>query len=172
MQKLILVVAVPLTFLCVLVAVEFPMFGWLGLAAPVAMFTWLVLRMRHAPAPPGFERPLVVPPAEAGDDDVVDAIFDDGTQAGTAPSDSLTTVARYQFAIDAQLARNRLEAEGIPAFLANEHTTQALGFYRTAHGGVGVMVATAQAAAAAQVLQALAAGAYALEDKAPPATPA
>ena len=73
MQKLLLVVTIPLAFLCVLVAVENPALGWLGLAAPLALFVWLLKRMQHAPAP---SRPPV-PPAEPGDDIVVDAIFDD-----------------------------------------------------------------------------------------------
>ena len=82
MQKLLLVVAIPLVFLCVLVAVEIPALGWLGLVAPVAFFVWLLKRMQHAPTP-GHDRPPAMPPLEPGDDIVVDAIFDD--DASTHP---------------------------------------------------------------------------------------
>lgn len=82
MQKLLLVVAVPLVFLCVLVAVENPVLGWLGLAAPVALFVWLLRRMQHAP-PRDHDRPPAMPPLEPGDDIVVDAVFAD--DASTHP---------------------------------------------------------------------------------------
>jgi hypothetical protein len=150
MQKLLLVVAVPLVFACVLVAVEFPAFGWIGFVAPVALFVWLLRRMGNAPPPPEHERPVVVP-AAAADDDVVDALFDDEA----APTDPLATIARYPFAIDARQARDRLQAAGIAAVLANDHTAQALGFAPPAQGGVALQVPTAQAAAAASVLEVL-----------------
>jgi hypothetical protein len=88
MQKLLLVVAIPLVFLCVLVAVENPVLGWLGFVAPVALFVWLLRRMQHAPAP-GHDRAPAMAPVEPGDDIVVDAIFDDDASAhpleGKAP---------------------------------------------------------------------------------------
>src|SRR4051794_31664637 len=41
-------------------------------------------------------------------------------------SDRLVTVASYTFAPEAQMARNLLEAEGVPAFLAGEMTAEVL----------------------------------------------
>src|SRR5262249_54020872 len=45
----------------------------------------------------------------------------------TLMADKLITVATYTSSIDAALARNRLEAEGIPAFLDNEESSSVWG---------------------------------------------
>ena len=80
------------------------------------------------------------------------------------PADSLVTLATYHFPEQANLLRGRLMADGIPAFVTNAHTTQALGYLRLAHGGVRVMVPAAREAAARAVISALDEGDYRLED--------
>jgi hypothetical protein len=79
-------------------------------------------------------------------------------------SDSLTVVAQFSFPIDAQMLQARLEADGIPAWVANANTVQAFGYLRSAVGGVRVMVPTRLIEDAKRVVAALAAGEYALDD--------
>jgi hypothetical protein len=81
MQKLLLVLAIPLAFFAVLVAIEVPQLGFLGFVVPVAVFVWMLRRLRHAPAP---DRGPAITPAAPGE--VVDAIFDDDVPAETADS--------------------------------------------------------------------------------------
>lgn len=50
------------------------------------------------------------------------------------------TVASYSFPHEAQLARSRLEAAGIPAFVADEHTINMYWLYSQALGGVKLQV--------------------------------
>lgn len=52
----------------------------------------------------------------------------------------LTTIARYSFPHEAQLARCSLEAAGIPAFIADEHTINMQWLYSDAMGGVRLQV--------------------------------
>ncbi|KAA0446357.1 MAG: DUF2007 domain-containing protein [Candidatus Thioglobus sp.] len=52
----------------------------------------------------------------------------------------LTTVARFSFAHEAYIARAKLESEGIPATLADEHTINMQWLYSNALGGVKVQV--------------------------------
>ena len=90
---------------------------------------------------------------------------DDGDDAGDIDaSDSLTIIARFSFAIDAQILQARLEADGIPAWVVNAHTAQAFGPLRNAVGGVRVMVPTDEVENARRVIAALAAGEYALDE--------
>jgi hypothetical protein len=84
-------------------------------------------------------------------------------EAGEVADCGLVTIARYHFPEPANLLRGRLQADGIPAFVMNAHTTQALGYLRLAHGGVRVMVPTGLEAAAREVIQALDRGEYALD---------
>ena len=48
----------------------------------------------------------------------------------------LKTIARYPFPHEAHIARSRLESEGIPAFVADEHTISMQWLYSNAMGGV------------------------------------
>lgn len=54
--------------------------------------------------------------------------------------DSLVTVASFSFPYEAQIARATLESEGIPAFVADEHTINMQWLYSNAMGGVRVQV--------------------------------
>lgn len=53
---------------------------------------------------------------------------------------TLVTVASYSFPHEAHLAKARLEAEGIPVFVADEHTVNMQWLYSNAIGGVKVQV--------------------------------
>lgn len=65
---------------------------------------------------------------------------------------ALVTIAAYSFPHEAHLARVRLEAEGIPVFIADEHTVNMQWLYSNALGGVRVQVPAPFAAQAQQVL--------------------
>ena len=52
----------------------------------------------------------------------------------------LVTIARYSLPYEAHLARSRLDAEGIPAFVADEHTIGMQWLYSNALGGVRLQV--------------------------------
>lgn len=71
--------------------------------------------------------------------------------------------------MEAHLAKGRLEAEGIPAFVVNEHHVWANWTLSHALGGVRVQVASADAERAARILEDHAAGKFAngLEDEFP-----
>ena len=64
-------------------------------------------------------------------------------------SDRLVTIARFSTPIEAQLARARLEAEGIPCYLANEAHAQMNGGL----GGVQLQVAEGNAQSASEALR-------------------
>ena len=64
--------------------------------------------------------------------------------------DRFVTVARFSLAIDAQLARARLEAEGVPCHLSNEASAQLDGA-----GSVDLQVPTEHARAASELLAGL-----------------
>ena len=55
-------------------------------------------------------------------------------------SPEFTTVASFSFPHEAHLAQSRLEAEGIPVFIADEHTINMQWLYSNALGGVKVQV--------------------------------
>lgn len=52
----------------------------------------------------------------------------------------LITIARYSLPYEAHLAKSRLDAEGIPAFVADEHTIGMQWLYSNALGGVRLQV--------------------------------
>ena len=52
----------------------------------------------------------------------------------------LTTIGRFSHPLEAQIARARLEAAGIPAFVADEHTINMQWLYSNALGGVRLQV--------------------------------
>lgn len=53
----------------------------------------------------------------------------------------LITIATFPDALKAQIMRGRLEAEGIPAYIADEHTITNQPFLYMAYGGVRLQVA-------------------------------
>ncbi len=57
----------------------------------------------------------------------------------------MVTVASYSFPYEAHIARAQLESEGIPAFVADEHTINMQWLYSDALGGVKVQVPEALA---------------------------
>ena len=52
----------------------------------------------------------------------------------------LTTIATYSFPYEAQIARAKLDSEGIPAFVADEQTINMQWLYSNALGGVRLQV--------------------------------
>jgi hypothetical protein len=52
----------------------------------------------------------------------------------------LTTIAAYTFPYEAQIARAKLDSEGIPAFVADEQTINMQWLYSNALGGVRLQV--------------------------------
>ena len=65
----------------------------------------------------------------------------------------LVTVGTFTGPIEAHLAKGRLEAEGIPAFVAHEHHIWANWVYSHALGGVKLQVASEKADQAAAILK-------------------
>lgn len=85
-----------------------------------------------------------------------------------AGSGGLETVAQFNDPVDAQLLQGRLQAEGIPAFLADEHLIQANRLLSIMLGGVRVQVSADDLARAQAVLARMEAGDYALDEDADP----
>ena len=85
-------------------------------------------------------------------------------------SGGLETIAQFNDPVDAQLLQGRLQAEGIPAFLADEHLIQANRLLSIALGGVRVQVAADDLSRAQTVMAALEAGDYALDEDSDPET--
>lgn len=65
---------------------------------------------------------------------------------------NIITAARFSYPAEAHLAAAKLESEGIPAFVADEHTVIANWMYSGALGGVKVWVKETDLEAARQVL--------------------
>lgn len=63
------------------------------------------------------------------------------------------TVATFSFPHEAHIVRAMLEAEGIPAIVADEHTINMDWLYSNALGGVKVQVPEAMLADAAEILK-------------------
>lgn len=84
----------------------------------------------------------------------------------------LVTVASYTDAIQAHLARGRLEAEGIRAEVADEHYVSADWLMSNAVGGVKVRVPERMAERARRILQEIEAGDFALPETLPETMPA
>lgn len=83
-----------------------------------------------------------------------------------------TLVASYIDPLEAQIARGLLMAEGIDAHVGDEHLAVANWEWRLAIGGTKLRVPSAQATRAREVLAAMEAGDYAIDDDAGPADPA
>lgn len=64
----------------------------------------------------------------------------------------LITIARYSLPYEAHIARSRLDAEGIPAFVADEHTINMQWLLSDALGGVRLQVPEAHVDKALAVL--------------------
>lgn len=64
----------------------------------------------------------------------------------------LITISRYSFPYEAHIAKSRLDAEGIPAFVADEHTINMQWLYSNALGGVRLQVPEPFAEAALDIL--------------------
>lgn len=79
----------------------------------------------------------------------------------------LLKVAAYENAIQAHLARGRLEAEGVPAFVCHEHHVWAYWLYSILLGGVKVYVHVKDAERAREVIAAHDRGEYALPEEEP-----
>jgi hypothetical protein len=100
-----------------------------------------------------------------------DATFDDGfDDTADIGSDSLVEVARFTAAIDAQVLAGCLEASGIPVFMGNFDTANALG-YMGAAVPIVVRVPTRLFAEARAVMAAFEAGEYAIDDDFDPEAP-
>lgn len=67
--------------------------------------------------------------------------------------EELVTIATFNEPTVAHLARGKLEAHGITAYLGNEHIVGTNWFYANMVGGVELQVAQADAPQAAQLLQ-------------------
>jgi len=64
----------------------------------------------------------------------------------------LTTIATYSLPYEAQIARAKLDSEGIPAYIADEHTINMQWLYSNALGGVRLQVPQSFAQQAIEVL--------------------
>ncbi len=73
--------------------------------------------------------------------------------------------------IDAHIAKGRLQAEGIPAFLDNEHFVTADWFVNIVVGGVKLLIPPSYEAQAAGVLKGIRDGDFTLDEQdTPPAS--
>ena len=68
------------------------------------------------------------------------------------PSEDLVTVATFQDVSQAELARERLENEGVQAFVMDEQTGGVMPFMTNAMGGIRVQVAPGDAEKAREIL--------------------
>ena len=68
------------------------------------------------------------------------------------PMDELVTVAAFPDVAEAELARERLELEGIQAFVADSQTVGTMPFLANATGGVRVQVDPRDADRAREIL--------------------
>lgn len=64
----------------------------------------------------------------------------------------MVTIASFSFPYEAQIARGKLESEGVPAVVADEHTINMQWLYSDAMGGVKVQVPVPFVDQARQVL--------------------
>jgi hypothetical protein len=74
----------------------------------------------------------------------------------------LVEVARLLDPVEAEMLRGRLEAEGVPAMVADTHAAHML--FRSLIGGVRVLVPEAGLERAREILKADARGDYAIDD--------
>lgn len=67
-------------------------------------------------------------------------------------SDSLITISTYENAIEAEIAKGRLESEGIPAFVLDSHTVNINWALSNAMGGVRLSVRQSDFQKASEIL--------------------
>ncbi|MBI3899960.1 MAG: hypothetical protein HY308_16950 [Gammaproteobacteria bacterium] len=79
----------------------------------------------------------------------------------------LVQIAAYLTPLEAHLARGRLDAEGVPAFVCHEHHAGLLWTWSLALGEVKLYVNHHDAGRAVEILSAHDRGEYALDDEAP-----
>lgn len=65
----------------------------------------------------------------------------------------MITIARYSLPHEAQIARAKLESEGIPVFVADEHTVSVNWLFSNAMGGIRVQVPQEYVAKATELLE-------------------
>ena len=85
--------------------------------------------------------------------------------------EKLVTIAAFRDAATAHLHRSRLELEGIPAFVADEHLISLGSFYSSLVGGVKLQVSEPDAERALAVLGERPAGPEAKEEESAPSCP-
>jgi hypothetical protein len=88
-----------------------------------------------------------------------------GGDEATSVSEDLVLVARLFTAMEAHMLQSRLEAEGVPAVVADAHIVQANPFLTMAVGGVRVLVPESHAERAREIARAIERGDYALDDQ-------
>ena len=76
----------------------------------------------------------------------------------------LIMVARLFDPTEAEMLRGRLEAEGVPAIVADAHTARVISALQVAIGGVRILVPEAYLEKAREVLRADARGDYAIDE--------
>jgi Putative prokaryotic signal transducing protein len=84
---------------------------------------------------------------------------------GTLVSGDLMLIARVFTPIEAHMLQSRLEAEGVPAVVADAHIVQANPFLTMAVGGVRVLVPESHAEQAREIMRAIERGDYALDEQ-------
>jgi hypothetical protein len=67
-------------------------------------------------------------------------------------SEDIVTIARVPTAMEANMIKGRLEFEGVPCFIADEHTISIQPLYNNAIGGVRVQVRLSDVERAKQIL--------------------
>jgi len=81
-----------------------------------------------------------------------------------AAQTELETIATYAFAYQAEIARGRLEAEGIRAFLADEFLINLNWLYTNAVGGIRLRVSSEDAPLAREILSQVESGEHSIAD--------
>jgi len=87
-------------------------------------------------------------------------------------SSTLLVLARFANVVEAQVLRELLVAEGIPASLADAHTVQSNGLWANALGGVRVMVPASAITRGRELMVEMQSGALALDGDVDPGLPA
>jgi hypothetical protein len=99
----------------------------------------------------GFSEPVSEPPAAAEAELV---------------SGDLVPIARFFTAMEAHILQSRLEADGVPAIVADANIVQTNALLTMAVGGVRVLVPEAYLDQALEIVRAIERGDYALDDQA------
>ncbi len=76
---------------------------------------------------------------------------------------TFSTIARFQYSTEAQIVKGRLEAEGIPVFLADQFTIETDPLVSNAIGGIKLKVYSHDTVKALRVLESV--KEYSLDDK-------